>query len=626
VITVASSPEERAFVKGKIEELRKELSQAKEELQARTRELTEALEQKTAMGEILRVISNSPTKLEQALDALVKSAAKFCGAEDVSIHRLEGDHLVAVAHCGAIPAIMTPVVRGTVLGRCMLERRTVHVEDLQAETEAYPEGSAMARKLGHRTMLGVPLLWGGLPLGAFRLRRGKVEPFSDKQIVLLETFAEHAVIAIENTRLFEEVRARNRDLAALSEVGRAVSSTLDLKVVLKIIVARAVSLSGTDGGAIFYYREEGGTFELGETVGLDTKLVTKLRRLDISAMETGLGEAIANRLPLQIPDMAERPSNPLRDAALGAGLRAALIVPLLGAEGPRGTLVLQRRKPGDFPRATIDLMQSFADQSATALENARLFGEIARTRREQLQQAQAELAHVTRVTTLGELTASIAHEVNQPLAAIITNGETSLRFLGRDPPRIDKVRDALSSMIGDGKRASEIVQRVRALAKKSEPQMARLTVNTLVKETITLVRREIAKHSVALRLEFAPGLPEVLGDRVQLQQVIINLMINSIQAMDAIDDRSRELVIHTRLDELGRALVSVQDSGAGIDPANATRLFDPFFTTKPNGMGMGLSICRTIIEAHGGRLWASGNAGPGATFQFSLPAISELAP
>lgn len=244
---------------------------------------------------------------------------------------------------------------------------------------------------------------------------------------------------------------------------------------------------------------------------------------------------------------------------------------------------------------------------------------------EQLHQAQAELAHASRVTTLGELTASIAHEVNQPLAAIATNGEAGLRFLNRDPPRIDEVRDALRSMIDDSKRASEIVQRIRALTKKADPQMAQLAINTVVNDGISLVRREVANHRVTLRLELAPGLPAVRADRVQLQQVIINLMVNGIQAMAGTDDRQRELVIRSRLDEAGEVLVSVQDSGVGIDPANANRLFDAFFTTKPSGMGMGLSICRTIIEAHGGQLWASRNAGPGATFQFALPPIHEMA-
>jgi signal transduction histidine kinase len=216
--------------------------------------------------------------------------------------------------------------------------------------------------------------------------------------------------------------------------------------------------------------------------------------------------------------------------------------------------------------------------------------------------------------------------VNQPLAAIVTNGEAGLRFLGRDPPQLDEVRDALTRMIGDGKRASEIVQRIRALIRKTEPLSVPVNLNDVICESVALVRREAATQLVALRMELTPGLPLILGDSVQLQQVIINLIVNGIQAMASVNDRSCELVVGSHRDGTGVVLVSVQDAGVGIDPRNANRLFEAFFTTKPDGMGMGLSICRTIIEAHGGRLWASGNAGPGATFQFSLPSIPEATP
>ena len=249
----------------------------------------------------------------------------------------------------------------------------------------------------------------------------------------------------------------------------------------------------------------------------------------------------------------------------------------------------------------------------------------AKRAQENLHQAQAELAYVTRITMLGELTASIAHEVNQPLAAIVTSGDASLRFLNRDPPRLDEVRDAIRRMISDGKRASAIVQRIRSLTKKAETQSIAVNLNDVVSESISLVQREVTNYQVALRTELMPGAPAVLGDGVLLQQVVINLIVNGVQAMATIDDRSRELVIRSRQDEAGQVCVSVQDSGTGIDSGNANRLFDAFFTTKPAGMGMGLSICRTIIEAHGGRVWASGNDGPGATFQFTLPPIEQAA-
>jgi PAS domain S-box-containing protein len=240
-----------------------------------------------------------------------------------------------------------------------------------------------------------------------------------------------------------------------------------------------------------------------------------------------------------------------------------------------------------------------------------------------LREAQAELAHVTRVTTLGELTASIAHEVNQPLAAVVANAEACLRWLNRETPDLAGARRSAEWVINDGIRASEVVRRVRALAHKTGIEKVPLDVNDVVREVIALVQRELTSHRVALRMELAPALPMILGDRVQLQQVIINLVMNGIEAMQPVTDRPRELVIRSRVEEMQRVLVSVTDCGVGISAENANRLFNAFFTTKSSGLGMGLSICRSIVEAHGGRLSASGDEGRGATFQFVLPVHQE---
>jgi C4-dicarboxylate-specific signal transduction histidine kinase len=244
---------------------------------------------------------------------------------------------------------------------------------------------------------------------------------------------------------------------------------------------------------------------------------------------------------------------------------------------------------------------------------------------EALRNVQAELAHVTRVTTLGELTASIAHEVNQPLAAIVTNGGACLRWLARDVPDLDEVRAAVERMINDGNRAAEVIRRVRALSKKTDTLQTPLPINEVVDEVSLLLQREVLSHRALLRLELASGLPLVLADRVQLQQVIINLVMNGMEAMAPVTDRPRELKIRSQRETDDAVLVAVQDSGVGIDPERVDRLFNAFFTTKPSGMGMGLSICRSIIEAHGGKLWASRNVGTGATFQFTLPAYQEHA-
>jgi PAS domain S-box-containing protein len=240
-----------------------------------------------------------------------------------------------------------------------------------------------------------------------------------------------------------------------------------------------------------------------------------------------------------------------------------------------------------------------------------------------LRKAQAELAHVTRVTMLGELTASIAHEVSQPLSAVIANAHACLRWLDREAPDLAAARRSVEWVINDGNRASEVIRRVRALANKTDLEKVPLDLNDVVREVIALVQRELVSRRVSLRTELAPAPPKILGDRVQLQQVIINLVMNGIEAMELSNDQPRELVVRSRHDETHGMLLSVTDCGIGISDDDADRLFKAFFTTKSGGLGMGLSICRSIVEAHGERISVSRNEGPGATFQFVLPLHQE---
>ena len=244
---------------------------------------------------------------------------------------------------------------------------------------------------------------------------------------------------------------------------------------------------------------------------------------------------------------------------------------------------------------------------------------------EALREAQMALAHANRVTTMGELAASIAHEVNQPLAAVVNAAAACRRWIDGGTPNLEEARCAVDWIVNEANRASEVIRRVRALANKTEIEKVLLDVNDVVREVIALVQRESISHQVSLRTEFAPALPMILGDRVQLQQVIINLLMNGIEAMQSVADRPRELVIRSAQDATRRVLVSVTDCGVGIAPEDADRLFNAFFTTKSGGMGMGLSICRSIVEAHGGQLWATADVPHGATFQFTLPANTGAA-
>jgi signal transduction histidine kinase len=238
---------------------------------------------------------------------------------------------------------------------------------------------------------------------------------------------------------------------------------------------------------------------------------------------------------------------------------------------------------------------------------------------EALREAQSQLLHVHRVTTMGELSASIAHEVMQPITAAVTNAGAALRWLHAEPPDLEEIGQALGRVVKDGKRAADFIGRIRALIKKAPPRKEALEINEPVLEVIALTRGEAAKNGVSVQTQLAERLPLIQGDRVQLEQVMLNLIANAVQAMSDVSEGSRGLLISTGKVASGEVLVAVQDSGTGLNPEDSERLFDAFYTTKAGGMGMGLSICRSIVEAHGGRIWASSNAGPGATVQFTLP-------
>ena len=592
-----------------------------EEVQARTTELSEALEYQTAIGEVLNVISRSPTQLQPVLDTIVQTAARLCSAEYSYIAKYADNALHLVAELRVVAEHLTylagnaiSIDRGAVIGRVAIEKRTIHVPDVLAD----PEFDRFEwQKIGkQRTVLGVPLLREGTLIGVIILARTAVAPFTEKQIELVTTFADQAVIAIENARLFDEVQARNRDLTALGEVGRAVSSTLDLKAVLKTIIDRAVDLSGTDGGSIFYYREDVGRFELGETSGLEEQVAEGYRKLDIAGGQTGLSEAINNRQPLQIPDITKRASNPLRDSALDAGLRAALIVPLLGSEGPLGALVLQRREFGAFSDAVVSLMQSFADQSVIALENARLFEEIAQKGRE------LEIASQHK----SQFVANMSHELRTPLAAIL--GYAELMQEGFYGQQSDKSLDVLTRIRSNGKHLLGLINTVLDIAKIESGQfslnLAEYALESVV-ETVRAATESLAQNkSLAFKTDVAKGLPTGLGDEQRLTQVLLNLVGNAIKFTDSGEVRITAKAVN------GHFTVAVADTGPGIPLEEQTRVFEQFHqvdnsnTKAKGGTGLGLAIAKQIVEMHGGRIWVESTLGKGATFQMELPIRAEI--
>ena len=599
-----------------------------EEVQTRTRELTKSLEQQTATGEILASISGSITDAKPVFDTIVRNVLRLFGTQHAMVQVLKDGmvHLAAAAQDLEYDAMAAhfpqPLNENTGGGRAMLSKQVLQFMPVADNPSAPPVTRNVARSIGFNAVLFAPMIRGDTVIGAMATARQEPKPFDDNQIALIKTFADQAVIAVENARLFDEVQARTRELArsvqelqALGEVGRAVSSTLDLKVVLKTIVDRAVLLSGTDAGSIFYYREQTGTFELGETTGLDDEVVARLSKLDISARETGLGEAIAKREPMQIPDLMQHPSDPLRDAVVEAGFRASLIVPLLGAEAPLGTLILRRRHPGEFSAAVVSLMQSFADQSVIALENARLFGEIAQKGRE------LEIASQHK----SQFVANMSHELRTPLAAMLGYAEL-LRdgMFGELPEKSVRIIERVEA---NGKHLLGLINTVLDISKIESGQfqlsLVEYSLDSMV-ETVRVATESLASaKKLSFRTDVVKGLPYGLGDEPRLTQVLLNLVGNAIKFTDA-----GEVCISADAKD-GSFVVSVSDTGPGIPDEERERIFDKFHqvdstsTKTKGGTGLGLAIAKEIIEMHGGRIWVEFMVGRGSTFRMELPVRAQ---
>jgi C4-dicarboxylate-specific signal transduction histidine kinase len=305
--------------------------------------------------------------------------------------------------------------------------------------------------------------------------------------------------------------------------------------------------------------------------------------------------------------------------------RSILCLPLINQGNLIGVLYLENNlAPRVFAPARITVLKLLASQAAMSLENTRLYRDLAK-REAQLRDTQAELAHMARVLTMGELTASIAHEVNQPLGAMVTSAGACERWLAAKPPQMEKARRALERIASDGRRAGEVIKRLRALMKRQAPRKDWLEINEAILEVIAIVQHQLRRNDVLLETQLAEGLPLVRGDRVQLQQVLLNLIVNAIEAMSWIDERRRELTIVSAADGPEAVAVEVRDSGMGLDPEHAAHLFEPFYTTKAEGMGIGLWISRSIVEAHGGRIYAKATGELGLTVYVELPAQESAA-
>jgi PAS domain S-box-containing protein len=416
----------------------------------------------------------------------------------------------------------------------------------------------------------------------------------------------------ERKRLQDKQARLARHAVLHAEVSAAVSeSEKSLRAVLQICTAAVVRHLDAAFARIWLLNEEQKVLELAASAGLYTHLDGEHARIPVGSFKIGL---IAREQKPHLTNSVQsdgRVSN--KDWARQEGMISFAGYPLLVEGRTVGVIAMFARQ--FLEQDTIEALESVAPIIAQGVERKRT--------QDALRDTQAELAHLNRVMTVGELTASIAHEINQPLAAIVMNGNAALRWLALDPPNLAKARDSAELIIRDGDRASNVIARIRGLLKKSPPSKTLLGLNEFVNDVVDLTQSEMVRNSVRLRLEFADDLPGVPGDRIQLQQVLLNLIVNAVEAMLTIEDRQRALLIATDLFDNTGVRVAVSDNGPGIDPQTADHLFDAFSTTKPQGMGMGLAISRSIIQAHGGRLWTEANDEFGATFQFTLPIVAS---
>jgi len=425
--------------------------------------------------------------------------------------------------------------------------------------------------------------------------------------------------SIHGERTASELQDRVTELieqqTAISEVLRAIaSSPHDLQPIFDAILDSATRLCRADLGTL-RLSEESGLRRV--AVRGDPLLVSHVwSSFPVLAEKGSLVSRLAtSRLPTHIPDLTALEGEHRDDAwitAVKAGFRTVLTVPLLKDNEIIGLIGLGRKQVQPFTDRQISLFRDFAAQATIALESTR--------RERQYREAQSELAHANRVATMGQLTASIAHEVNQPLTGVLSSGHAALRWLANEPPDLEASRRAIERVITDATRAGDVISGLRALVKKALPRTESFDMNEAIRNVIVLTHSEAVKEGIPVETQLAEGLPLIQGDRVQVQQVMLNLIVNAIQSMSGVEDGNRELHISTVSIEPEGVCVAVRDTGHGLRPESLPRLFEPFYTTKPDGMGLGLSICRSIIEAHGGRLWATRCEPRGALFQFTIPA------
>jgi signal transduction histidine kinase len=602
------------------------------EVERLTRELNTMAEQQRATADVLKLIGRASGDPQSVFANILANAVRIGDAHSGVINRWDGEalHLVATHN---MPQAFIELRKQlahrphhhSATGRMLSTRRLVHIADLttdRAYLERNPPTVAAVEVAGARTILAVPLWKDSELIGSLFVGRNEVRPFAEKEIEIIENFAAQAVVAIQNAQLLHELRETLQQQTAAADVLKIISrSAFDLQAALDTVVELAARLCNADLAAVHASRAYFGAVA---TYGFPASLTEVASNI---VFEPGrgsvLGRAALEAKPVQVTDVLADPEYALRDAQQRVGYRTVLGVPLLRDGHPIGVIALMRFAVRPFTDKQIEIAQSFADQAVIAIENTRLIAEL-RQRTDQLGRSVAELQRErnNKLMNLEAMAASISHEVRQPLTSIAANGRAAQRFLGHSPPNVGEARSTLNRIVADSHRASQVFDNIRALFGKADEGHASIDVNQLIRDVVTDFQEDPEQQAITADVNLQEDLPKIIGHKGQLQQVLINLVRNAIEAMQANERHHRVLQVSSRRQAHDKIILSIEDSGPGIDPKHADNIFDAFVTTKSHGMGLGLALCRMIIERHSGELSASPAHPRGSIFRIVLPILA----